>query len=279
MMNILSRLLQVDNYLTDVADVYYEIAAKGMDPASKFQLLQLMNIQNVLQRLSTTVRAPLPHNAELVSLLIRLIAVAQNDPEVMLKAARLVDTVGAELFSITETVNDNTGAAQQMLDFVLMEMFRYMSNEDDDTSKNACHLAGLYVHKLKTMKKQPGFQNFPDAQLERVGALLNILRAKMKYDESYDFLQPEDEEAEFQKFRKDLATLFKNITQLVPQMVAQWVTGLLQQIDSMNDPLDKEVVVNLLYLMGEGMADTLSAGEFWYEAIKHLSNSCAFSFE
>lgn len=91
--------------------------------------------------------------------------------------------------------------------------------------------------------------------------MLQIIRNKSKYALNFDFDKKDEEEAEFLNYRKELGILFKGVTKLSPQLVANFIHSTIETVikNFQNASFaDVEISLYLLQLMGDGVAGTCS---------------------
>lgn len=107
-------------------------------------------------------------------------------------------------------------------------------------------------------------------------ALLTTLREKIKFDSSFSFHNRGQDEIDFMEFRKKLDGIFKAVTKLHPELVAQYVSNLVIAVDSMNDPLEMESVLHLLNIFGDNPTGTQAA--FVADLLTRLAQSKIFNY-
>jgi len=243
----------------------YEIISKGMiDPVAKLALLNKLNLTTVFSSISM-----------------------DDDSDFLVCVAKIVNTMGTQLIDCISRVSalvaeqkvspDVLANAAEMLERSLLLMFRFMNNEDDDVSQSVVGFATGYLHTMKNNVDLTPKQN------ENLSLLLQIIRNKMKYDDSYNFDKQDENEAAFQEYRKELRNLYKLITKINPQIVSTFVIATITAITTTNATLsyyDIEVALSLLYNMGDGLPEnTLKTLEgFFGKMMAMLSGSNVSAF-
>jgi exportin-T len=219
-----------------VVECFYAIVDKGMDPSHKITLLKQLQICSLMETISAS---------------------AGNNLDFLCKVGRLCNCVGLVTLACLEKGSNSD--AEVLLSDCLTLMLKYLNHSDDQVSWSVLVFALSYLAKLKKMKKSG--QQVPPVSIEHLKVFLQILRNKMKYVPSFNFERKADEEADFVEYRKQLAKLFKNITQLEPELVGNFVASLVHTIPQMLSDLvqtptlvfDIEVALCLFFYMVEGL--------------------------
>ncbi|KAK2712042.1 hypothetical protein QYM36_010916, partial [Artemia franciscana] len=127
-------------------------------------------------------------------------------------------------------------------------IYTSFGNGDDNVSASVLE----YINEYIIILKQKDLLSSVDRQ--NLESLISINFEKMKYDESYDFENDGDEEAQFLEFRIQLKKLYVNIAsldknlilsrtqQLVTSALGNWQTCKFQ---------DAELAITCLYELGE----------------------------
>lgn len=99
------------------------------------------------------------------------------------------------------------------------------------------------------------YDSLSEAQNENISNIIDIIAKKLRYDESYNFTDPGSEETDFDKFRTDLANALRMVSKLNPTYIGRFVEQLVMSMPDIRDPLSLEVVVHLVYQLGDGVPD------------------------
>ncbi|GAN04674.1 tRNA exportin [Mucor ambiguus] len=112
-MSVLYELLSDTNLRISACECLADVISKGMLPADKLNMLQMLNITDVLGRLD------------------------MSEPEFVEYVARLINALGTELCKIyadTSLPNEGKQAAWNMIEQVTPYLLKFLANEYDDTS-------------------------------------------------------------------------------------------------------------------------------------------------
>eukprot|EP01120_Amphizonella_sp_Union-15-10_P008954 TRINITY_DN3307_c0_g1_i3.p1 TRINITY_DN3307_c0_g1~~TRINITY_DN3307_c0_g1_i3.p1 ORF type:complete len:958 (+),score=155.65 TRINITY_DN3307_c0_g1_i3:139-3012(+) len=236
----------------ETSDVFYEIVSRGMDSSSKIDLLASLNLCPILASLNA------------------------DDTDFLTKIARLISRMGEILLHCVEQVPSEKSKGQ--LSDCLQLMFKYMNHPDYSVSHQALAFASLYLNSIKKLHKLGQITN---DHVEHLKLYLQIIRNKLKYDDTFDFENTKEQES-LVRYRMELSNLFKGITQILPELVASFVRLQISNIPkqeniSLFSPYDIEVSIYLFYLMGEGLPDAVvkNTKSFFNQVIIDLTDSCA----
>ncbi|KAJ3109809.1 pre-tRNA nuclear export protein [Phlyctochytrium planicorne] len=167
------------------------IVEKGMSPAEKLDLIEVLRITDVLQQL---------FSQELDDTIIELLG-------------RLVDSVGMDLCSCWQTVEIRTRALTS-LEKIFPHIIFIFENEFDDTSTLVHNFIDQYLQMLKDGRKQDLLQ--PNTFFANsIPVLLRSIFLKMKYDEDAPSGVGEEageEEALFLQMRQGLKGKLETIS-------------------------------------------------------------------
>ena len=99
-----------------------------------------------------------------------------------------------------------------------------------------------------------------EQQIAVLSTLLQIMTKKLKYDSSYNFDNEDEEEIQFQDYRKELEKLIKNILRLSPTLGDNYIKSIIyttiMEGDSSKKPMeDVEVALRVFYISVEALVD------------------------
>ncbi|KAJ3194416.1 hypothetical protein HK101_002736 [Irineochytrium annulatum] len=166
------------------------IVDKGMNASDKLELLQMLGVTDILER----------------------IVGVEEDGDFMDAVAKLVNSLGLGLCTCwkqSPASSPGRTAASEMLEKVLPYAVRVFGNAYDDTSVLVFPFIDEFLKLLKEYRKSrdylqgPGLKYFADSVL----VLVRVILAKMKYDEDEPVEFGEgagEDEAQFDQFRRTL---------------------------------------------------------------------------
>ena len=264
---LLFKLATIPEYCGSTMETFTAFLDKGMDrdPRQKLELMQTLQLPRILSQ------------------------VAAVDETTMEKIAALVNCMGVEILECYRLIGDAIAAepelnkaSSELLQCALEALFKYYNDDIDDTSRALVNFARNYLQFVRKVRKMNEGVLSPE-MLEHLKILIQIIHKKMRYDESFNFDDLALEEDEFTDFRKTLGDQFKQITKMEPDIVFEYVGQLISHIGEMNDPLDMEVALRCLWLMGEGFVDaanpTAGPGPFFIAMFRLLIESKIFNYE
>lgn len=263
---ILFKLSTMPEYTAKTMEVFSSLLEKGMDrdPRTKLELMQTLQLPRILS------------------------TVAQADDETNEKIAIVVNTMGVEVLGVYRLLGDAMATdvelskmAAELLQCALENLFKYYSDDVDDTSRNVSEFSRHYLQFVRKVQKANGNVLSPE-MFEHLRILIQIIHKKMRYDESHDFDNLTEMEDEFSEFRRALGDQFRSITKMTPDLVFEYVESLIANIGAMTDPLDMEVALHCFYLVGEGIVEINSSNphsQFIINAIQVLIESKIFNFD
>eukprot|EP00741_Cyanophora_paradoxa_P006603 tig00001027_g6388.t1 len=225
----------------EAADCLLEMVGKGMDPVLKASLIERLRLIEV----------------------IRTIAPKWGDDSAKLSTLA-AQGVGLELLGIIDKLMEKPGpgtaevveTCEKAVVELIPIVFQFMESEDDDVSSAALPFVHAYVAMVSAQVKKGAAVSALEG--EHFQKLLAAIARKLQYDETYSFEREGEEEAEFQEFRKDLATVFKNVARLAPELAKSFVytsaAGVCQQLASLPfAPV--EAALALVYQLGEALTE------------------------
>ncbi|EGG15755.1 armadillo-like helical domain-containing protein [Cavenderia fasciculata] len=260
------QLLNSNALREEICECFKEIINKGMDSKAKMLLIQQLQIKNIVK------------------------FVVLDDVDFIVKIGNLVNLTGMEVLRSLESQSTTTTSAtaasaqqtngnhsksngtpdtattkkvsspivdpqgEQLLDEMLGLLFEFLNNENNEVSSTVLGFSALYITRLKNIKP------LNEKQVEHITMLVQIIRNKMRYPADYNFQNSEGEsEQQFLELRSSLASQFRNIFRLCPEMVGSFVDTLLNNVIPNLERFsfsDIEVSIHLLYQMGEGISHT-----------------------
>ncbi|KAK2718745.1 hypothetical protein QYM36_005920 [Artemia franciscana] len=216
-------------------DCLCEVVAKGMDSSAKVKLIE--SLYSLL------------HGAGV------FVIDNEEDSDYLCKLGKLINTMGVQLavsWTRLKKANDIKDAAVALdaIENKLPVIYAFLGNEDDDVSASVLE----YIKEYIIILKQKALLSSVDRQ--HLESLISINFEKMKYDESYNFDNDGDEEAQFLEFRKQLKKLYDNIASLDKDLILsrtqQLVTSTLTNWQTLKFQ-DVELAITCLYELGEAV--------------------------
>ncbi|CAB4426788.1 unnamed protein product [Rhizophagus irregularis] len=233
-----------------------EIVCKGMKPAEKLKLIEILNLTNVMGNLDLT-----------------------DDIEFVEHVAKLTNVLGVELCKIWEADTATKAAAYGQIELLLPFLLKFLANEYDDVSCAVFSFVSALQAIFKKQKKQAG--SLAGSQREFIDSLLKVIVIKMKYDDETDWGGTEEdevEEAEFLEMRKNLKTFFDAIYNIDEQLFTSYVhTAVINTLDKYQrvgnsiDWREPELALHVLLLYGEAFKGQLIF------VLKHNNEIIAFT--
>ncbi|KAK7083729.1 hypothetical protein SK128_023939 [Halocaridina rubra] len=216
------------------ADCIHEIITKGMDPLTKTQLIE--SFVTVLDQAGV------------------LKPVDDDDSDFLVKLARLINGIGAQLILSWQKLDKNEHEKRELVRLAVENkvtlLLTFLASEYDDISAAVFDFARDYIQLIK----QTGIITSVEHGL--LENMLFVLITKTKYDESYNFEQMGEEEAMFDEYRKKLKVVFDNLAALVPELVLkvskEYIITTLNRWQASSYE-DVEAAVSLLYSLGEAL--------------------------
>jgi hypothetical protein len=98
-----------------------------------------------------------------------------------------------------------------------------------------------------------------DLKVAQLGALIQVLALKLRYDPDYEFTDADpDEEKDFSEYRKQLGHLLKLVARINVEMVASFVRSAIQTV-AQSQPntmpwIQVEVSLHLMQLLAEAVS-------------------------
>lgn len=214
------------------ADALLEVISKGMPPASKLELLQVLDLTNVLGALESETRT---NGSDGQDHLV----------ELREKLARLTNGVTMELVRIADgaaTEEAIRAAADEQLLRHFSLVLAFLADEYDEPTE--CVLSGInatlsYYKKLKK-KVAATSGSLPASQVDALAKLVDVALQKMKYDDEAEWTGAgtgadkdsdggfsDDEEAHFVELRKQLQTILGAVASIEESLFSSRVQTLI----------------------------------------------------
>ncbi|KAL9537608.1 hypothetical protein MBANPS3_011624 [Mucor bainieri] len=239
-MSVLYELLSDTNLRISACECLADVISKGMLPADKLNMLQMLNITDVLGRLD------------------------MSEPEFVEYVARLINALGTELCKIyadTSLPNEGKQAAWNMIEQVTPYLLKFLANEYDDTSSGVFPFVNDMLYIYKRQKKQ--MQAFSQGQHEFLASLLNVVIVKLRYDEDTEWSDDQDEpeeEALFFEMRKNLRIFAEHIAMINEELYVGYIHSFVMETINKYKAgtelnwRDVELCLYVLYCYGEALS-------------------------
>lgn len=235
--NCLLAYLSKEDIREHACECLLEIINKGMNADAKTRLVE--SLSDVLEKTG-----------------IMKATTQDLNVDFMVKLSALLNGMGIQLITsfnkIEKTENEN-GLRVEILNAIYKKvphMLRFLGDDDDDVSAAIFEFCHSYLGLLKQLNGS----SIVEGHKKYVKEFLVVVISKMKFDESYDFENESDEEAEFQEFRKQMKILMNFIAKLDGNLVLSSMYELLtiafENWQNMQFK-DVEVAVYALYCLGE----------------------------
>ncbi|CEP16433.1 hypothetical protein [Parasitella parasitica] len=279
-MSVLYELLSDANLRIPACECLADVISKGMLPMDKLNMFEMLNITDILSRLDL------------------------SEPEFVEYVARLINALGTELCKIyaeTSLPNEKKQTTWNMIEQVTPYLLKFLANEYDDTSSAVFPFVNDMLYIYKRQKKS--MQSFSQGQHQFLASLLNVVVAKLRYDEDTEWSDDQDEpeeEALFFEMRKNLRIFAEHIAMINEDLYVGYIHSFV--MDTINkykagtelNWRDVELCLYVLYCYGEALSkaamifvtstDTLSPlGELVSEMIQsnisvYPHPSCAMQY-
>lgn len=227
------------------------IVSKGLkEPGDKLQLLKVLSLGQVLDALEAKTRAQQIERGD-----------DRDEGEESYREAlgKLLNVLGLELAKLVDDCSDEDIRAEASTYITQIQpvMLRFMADEYDDTCST---VFPLLQNILTTYKRHRKISSNPLDESKRsfLASLLQVLLAKMKWEEDADPEDAdEDDNAEFDKMRKELRTFLDSILAIDQVLVTDAVKTLaLDTITAFKNGVsikwnDAELGVYLVFIFGE----------------------------
>ncbi|OZJ01448.1 hypothetical protein BZG36_05624 [Bifiguratus adelaidae] len=252
-MRLIFDLLRGTVLRNGACECLVEVIHKGMKPADKLSLLQMLDLTSTIAQLDMASRT----RKRFCSMLI--LFPQSGDEEFVERVAKLVNELGIQLCDIWT----GDGVPKEMKDAAYIEiekaipyLLRFLSDEYDDTASAVFPFTGALLNEVKRQNKGAGQGMLGEPQRKWLMSMLEVCTQKMKYDEDYDWVNGEDgaeEEAAFLDIRKNLRGFVDAIAVIDEQMFIGYATKLvgssLEQYTREGDNMDWRTLELALYVM------------------------------
>eukprot|EP00003_Mantamonas_plastica_P022534 TRINITY_DN385_c0_g1_i14.p1 TRINITY_DN385_c0_g1~~TRINITY_DN385_c0_g1_i14.p1 ORF type:complete len:898 (-),score=346.07 TRINITY_DN385_c0_g1_i14:3259-5952(-) len=224
--NLLNDALDTD-YGEEALVCYQSFVNKGMPAAEKLELLELLNL------------------AELVESKYR-----PEDLEYHVAMAKLVNSVGYKLVQCWSEVEDDL---EDQVGFFLHDWiqvaFKFLNDDDDEVSGAVYEFGKTYLNRINRMEKP-----LPDPYPSHLLQFFEYCLRKVRYEEDYDFENPQDDEAAIDTYRGEMFQLMRTVARSIPDLVqSSLMNHIVEVIDNMSDVpfYDLEAPLSALFELGQ----------------------------
>ncbi|KAF5342683.1 hypothetical protein D9611_001870 [Ephemerocybe angulata] len=228
------------------------IISKGLkEPSDKLQLLKVLSLGEVLDALEAKTRKQQLERGE-----------DTDEAEESYREAlgKLLNVLGLELAKLVEepTANESVRASASMdLQHLQAVMLRFLADDYDDTCSTVFPLLQVILSSYKRSRKvSPG--PIDEQKRSFLTALLQVILQKLKWDEEADPDDTDDDDnAEFEKMRKELRTFMDSILTVDQDLVTTAIRTLaLNTISAYQSGTqlkwnDAELGIYLVFIFGE----------------------------
>ena len=231
------QLLGKEDTRISVVETLQSIVSKGMDRASKLELIEMLT--------GLLVRAGL----------LQTNNISATDFDLEYELSRYLNLTGTQLITacVSAVREDNLLTAAQPYLASIHGVFSYtcsmLASEDDGVSENILPFSISYMSLLKSHRGL-----LTEDTYSNVAVLLMICFDKFKFDESHDFANEGENEVLFLEYRKELKVLFSSICILLPQLVLseldKQLTHVIDRLSSLQY-MDVEVLLYIMFLTEE----------------------------
>ncbi|CAI9114420.1 OLC1v1015139C1 [Oldenlandia corymbosa var. corymbosa] len=229
-----------DHIRGGAASCLLSVVSKRMDPKSKLNLLQSLQIRRVFG----------------------LVATEDVEEEFVSKIGLLLTGYATELLDCSKQLNLGGGkeVSVELLNEVLPSVFYVMRNSESDATFNIVQFLSAYVSTMKNLS------SLTEAQLLHVSQILEVIRVQIQFDPAHrDNLDAWDrvgreEEDRVMEFRKDLFVLLRSVGRVAPNVTQVFIRNSLAS--AVASPAERnveevEAALSLLYALGESMTDEM----------------------
>ncbi|KAJ6619725.1 armadillo-type protein [Mycena sp. CBHHK59/15] len=226
------------------------IVSKGLkEPGDKLQLLKVLSLGQVIDALESKTRAEQIERSE----------TDEGEESYREALGKLLNILGLELAKLVEdpSTTDISSEASTLLAQILPVLLRFMADEYDDTCCTIFPVLQVILTGYKRSRKVSS-EPIDDSKRSFLTSLLQVILAKMKWDEETDLEDPdEDDNAEFESLRKELRILMDSVLVVDQDLVTEAVHSLaLNTIGAFRNGMtvkwnDAELGIYLIYIFGE----------------------------
>lgn len=236
---------KVDQVRDSAIDTLNQICGKKMQPRDKTDMISFLNLQEIVGQLIAS-----PGLSELRGS-------SQYDTDLAERVANLTNTVMTDIVRVLESndISDETRSqANQFLNGSLPYLLRFFSDEYDEVCSTVIPALTDLLTFLRKLKQLPAEYS------EMMGPILNAIIRKMRYDETANWGNEEEQtdEAEFQELRRKLQNLQKTIAAIDQSLYMETLSNLvgttfqtIEQQGSQVDWRDLDLALYEMYVFGE----------------------------
>ncbi|RHY91789.1 hypothetical protein DYB35_002329 [Aphanomyces astaci] len=214
------------------ANCLNQVVAKGMQPDKKLALYTSLDLVPVL----TALRQSVLH----------------DDDDVCEEIGEVVNTVGLELIMCIDSFRqtndqDRYQAASAMLASLMPITWFLFAHDSTDVSQEVLEVVNALTGLLRSERPQDVFQ--PSQYLS---PWLHGIYRQMRYPDEADQV----DDAEFEDYRRQLRSIYVNLTRMRPDVILQYIATLLQDaLQNLRtmDHRDLEACLALVYHFKEGL--------------------------
>ncbi|GLB40453.1 putative ARM repeat-containing protein [Lyophyllum shimeji] len=227
------------------------IVAKGLkEPGDKLNLFKVLSLGEVLDALEDKTRAQQVERGSETD---------EGEESYREALGKLLNVYGLELAKLTDDCpnEDIRSEASKHMAQLLPVMLRFLGDPYDDTCSTVFPLLQVILSGYKRSRKISAGP-LDDTKRSFLASLLEVLLTKMKWDPDADPTDAdEDDNAEFEKMRKELRTFMDSILVIDQHLVTDAVRALaLSTISAYQNGVsikwnDAELGVYLVYIFGE----------------------------
>ncbi|KAG6813913.1 hypothetical protein H0H92_005762 [Tricholoma furcatifolium] len=227
------------------------ITAKGLkEPGDKLSLFKVLSLGEVLDALEAKTRAQQVERGSETD---------EGEESYREALGKLLNVYGLELAKLTDDCPNEEirKEAAKLMSQLLPVMLRFLADTYDDTCSTVFPLLQVILSGYKRSRKI-STEPIDETKRSFLTSLLQVLLMKMKWDPDADPADAdEDDNAEFEKMRKDLRTFMDSVLSIDQQLVTDAVRTLaLNTISAYQNGIsiewhDAELGIYLVYIFGE----------------------------
>ncbi|KAG5638768.1 pre-tRNA nuclear export protein [Sphagnurus paluster] len=227
------------------------IVAKGLkEPGDKLSLFKVLSLGEVLDALEAKTRAQQIERGSETD---------EGEESYREALGKLLNALGLEIAKLTDDcpAEDIRSEASKLMAQLLPVMLRFLSDAYDDTCSTVFPLLQIILTGYKRSRKISS-DPIDETKKSFLTSLLEVLLNKMKWDPDADPADAEeDDNAEFEKLRKELRTFLDSILAIDQLLVTEAVRTLsLNTITAYQNGVsikwhDAELGIYLVYIFGE----------------------------
>lgn len=258
------------------ADCITEMVTKRMEHVPKLMLLQQLGMAQYCDEWSRHLGKGNGVDEETAQKLTRLLAALGTEIlDCLKKLENGVISFAALGFEVDQEaareVQTATELGNKLLEHCLAAVLTIFKRGDEELSWALTPFLSAYVSRLKSLIKRN--QALPPSSLLYVQSILSGVALAGRYAANNEVenragmgagAMDKEEQLAAEERRRELLTLYKNISKIAFSEVLNFTSGLLQEVVSGgtgSSPADVEMAVTLLYELGEGAPEeTLKAG-------------------